>query len=182
MIQYDQPMPLVQLFCLVLYKDKNILLQVKKKLEETFSSICFEGNSHLFTATTYYHKEMGEPLYRLLIGFNGLYETRILAKAKLLCNQIESSFCSQENRQINLDIGYLDFFKIILASFKYRSNKLYLGNAIWGDWQLYFHEGKYQPFAWSFPDMPLPTLQQEWLDLRALFKTQTKQNKNAIIL
>ena len=41
---------------------------------------------------------------------------------------------------------------MVLASFKGRENKIYVGEGVWADLTLYYQGGRYHPLPWTFPD------------------------------
>ena len=75
----------------------------------------------LFDKTHYYDEEMGSPIYRHFLSFEKLIEPSEIAGAKIRTNDLESAFAveySSVQRPINLDPGYLEQSKIVLASTK----------------------------------------------------------------
>ena len=55
-------------------------------------------------------------------------------------------------RQVNLDPGYLDAAKLLLASTKDYSHRIYLSKGIYAEVTLYYQNGSYQPWPWTYPD------------------------------
>ena len=109
-----------------------------------------------------------------MISFEELVSPGFLADAKHLTHFLENELADDDSRKINIDIGYLDLFKFVLASFKSRSNKIYLGKNIWADMILYFESATYQPFIWSFPDFKNGKYNKDLISIRNRFKPQLK--------
>ena len=142
-------------------------------MTDRWGPIDFTGPDHVFDATDYYDTEMGSDLQRRLVGFERLVSPEILAEAKLECNQIELDLSVDDRRRVNLDIGYLDHNKIVLASLKPAGQKIYLTRGIYADLIARYRGGRYCPFEWTFPDFrdgrydpELTALRQRLLDQR----------------
>jgi hypothetical protein len=151
----------VKYFVAALWNDSRALSAACELLAQTFGSIDFQGTDHPFDSTSYYESEMGRDLKRRLITFADLRSPEQLAPAKLRCNQIEEELALSNSpahgrsgfqRTINLDVGYLDHNKIVLASAKGLGQKIYLSQGIYADLVARFGHGRYQPFEWTFPD------------------------------
>ncbi len=121
-------------------------------IKELWGEIDFMGEDHPFDITRYYEPEMGPGLTRRLIAFARLISPEKIREAKLICNELENRFARDGKRSVNLDIGYLDHNKIVLASAKGAGQKIYLGDGIWADLVGRYRAGRYQPFEWTFPD------------------------------
>jgi hypothetical protein len=75
-----------------------------------------------------------------------------LVGAKLACIELEKGCAVEGNRSINLDCGYIDHHKIVLASTKAAGHKIYLDSGIYADIAARYTNGSYEPLPWSFPD------------------------------
>jgi hypothetical protein len=119
---------------------------------------------------------MGARLLRRLVAFQHLLPLEAFVETKLICNKIENKLAGPTGRRANLDVGYLDHNKLVLASAKAAGQKIYLGLGIYGDLVGRYADGRYQPFDWTFPDFKdgrydteLATLRRVYLDqLRAI--------------
>ena len=174
MAQPEKPLP-VKYFIAVLFNEVEKLLKAKKELTARWGPVDFEGKDQAFDATDYYRPEMGEPLYRRLLAFEPLYPPTLIVSMKLECNEIESSFSLNGKRTVNLDAGYLDHNKVLLASAKEAGQKIYLDRGIYADLSGRYKAGKYRPFEWSFPDFKDGRYDEELLEIRKLYMRQVKK-------
>ena len=111
------------------------------------------GERVSFARTDYYEPEMGTELVRWFVAFGELMPAQRLLQLKQLTWELEQRHCVDGRRQVNLDPGYLDLFKVVLASFKCGPQKLYLGAGVWADPVLYYRDGAYHELPWTFPDL-----------------------------
>ncbi|HZZ77024.1 MAG TPA: DUF4416 family protein [Gemmataceae bacterium] len=142
----------VKFFVAVLWADAAVLPEARIRLAERFGPIDFEGPDHAFDLSDYYTPEMGPGLMRRLMAFEPLMSPEELAPGKLACIAIESALAGAAGRRVNLDVGYLDHNKLVLASIKAAGQKIYLSAGIYADLVARFAQGRYQPFPWTFPD------------------------------
>jgi len=55
-------------------------------------------------------------------------------------------------RVVNLDPGYVEPSKLVLASMKPFAHRIYLGKGVWGDLTLLWRKGRWRALEWTFPD------------------------------
>ncbi len=105
-----------------------------------------------FDQTHYYDREMGGGLRRRLALFLQLADPGALGSWKLWTNQLEERFSLGGRRLVNLDPGYLSRERLVLATGKNYSHRLYLQGGIYGEVTLMFHRGGWQILPWTYPD------------------------------
>ncbi|PIE32071.1 GTP-binding protein [candidate division KSB3 bacterium] len=174
MAQAQAPEPL-KYFIAILYRTSDALELGKRALSEEWGKIDFEGKDHLFDMTEYYKPEMGAPLFRRLVTFENLLLPTELVGMKLGCNQIEDRLAVSGHRIVNLDAGYLDHNKVVLASVKNFGHKIYLDRGIYADCVGLYKQGRYQPFDWTFPDFKDGRYDEELLTIRQRYLQQMRQ-------
>jgi hypothetical protein len=162
----------VKLFVAVLWAPSGPIQNAMEKLCFHWGEIDFVGADHPFDMTDYYEPEMGRDLRRRLVSFLRLMPPDGLSAAKHICNEIEDRLAGESGRLVNLDIGYLDHNKIVLASFKGAGQKIYLGDGVWADMIARYRKGKYRPFEWTFPDFRDGRYDQELLKIRQIYLRQ----------
>lgn len=144
-------------FCGVLCASVELLPEVKAHLEKAFGPVDSESETMLFDSTNYYEDEMGKHLVRKFYAFETLVEQDSLAGAKLATNALEKKFAGKMDvkRPVNLDPGLLLASKIILASCKDFSHRIYLGSGVYAEITLQYSSGRkgaWQTLPWTFPD------------------------------
>lgn len=127
-----------------------------------------------FTATDYYTPEMGPGLGRLLVSFLHLADPAQLANWKVFTNDIEAKFSLGDRRLVNLDPGYVAKERLILATGKNFSHRLYLDRGIFGDLTLIYGQGTWQALPWTFPDYAGTPLSDLLLLVRKKYLWQLK--------
>jgi hypothetical protein len=162
--------PTVKLFVLALTQPDVELSYVVQLLSEVFGSTDFVGSAHQFDCTDYYHDEMGPGLTRTLIAFTGPHQADSIVGAKLACIELEKGCAVDQKRTVNLDMGYLDHHKIVLASTKGAGHKIYLDGGIYADLAARYEGGTYQAMPWGFPDFKDGRYNLEFLQLRHLIR------------
>jgi hypothetical protein len=179
MAETHAPFP-VKYFIGVLFSDKELLLSSLVNLQNLWGNIDFQSQDYSFDVTDYYEPEMGASIYRRIVTFEKLYEPTLLVDMKLKCNDLENEIAIDSKRQVNLDAGYLDHNKIILASAKEAGQKVYLDKGIYADLAGRYKDGKYQPFEWSFPDFKDGRYDKELLLVRKIYLKQWKEHRDSL--
>ena len=165
----------VKLFAAVLWARDEALQKALRHMESSWSAIDYIGPDRPFDLTDYYEKEMGSDLRRRLISFHELFPPDRIGEAKHVANNIEYEL-ADGGRAVNIDVGYLDHNKIVLASFKGAGQKIYLGGGAWADLVARYRSGRYQPFEWTFPDFKDGRYDVELKEIRGIYRRQ-RQDK-----
>lgn len=164
----------VKLFAAILWSDAEALGASIRKLEDLWGPEDFVGPDRAFDVTDYYEREMGPGLQRRLVAFERLVAPESLRERKLEAAAIEGEFRGPRGRRVNIDVGYLDLRKVVLASGKAGPQKIYLGSGVWADMACRYSKGAFHPFEWSFPDFREGRYERELLLLRAAYKAQLR--------
>ncbi|HDN60035.1 MAG: DUF4416 family protein [Candidatus Marinimicrobia bacterium] len=167
----------IKLFVGCLYTSKENLASAIKELEKYFGIVDLESEDFPFDVTNYYEKEMGKSIKRKFFSFSKLFNPIYLLDAKLITNEVEKTFSIEGKRSVNLDVGYMDFDKVVLASAKYCIHKIYIGRGIYADMTLHYEKGQYYPYPWAFPDFKLDRYYRFFLKMREIYKKQMKERK-----
>jgi len=137
----------------VITSDEKLKEETGLILESRFGRIDLASGMYPFDLSDYYAEEMGERLTRQWFSFEVLRDASLLVDWKLFCAEIEGQFLdSRSNRRVNIDPGYMDFGKFVLASFKSAPDKIYIGSGVWAHTCLRYGSGRFTAPDHSFPD------------------------------
>ncbi|TWT41269.1 hypothetical protein RAS1_39630 [Phycisphaerae bacterium RAS1] len=170
----------VKLFAGLLGADVDLLRRARQLLSRRYGRVDLESDIWEFVSTDYYESEMGRGLKRWFIAFEPLLAPDRLAEVKLETNAIEAEIADAAMdphiiRPVNIDPGYLNLGKLILASVKDHAHRIYLGAGIYGEVTLRFTDGAWQAWPWTFPDYRLPEYHAFFDRLRARYREQREQ-------
>lgn len=126
-----------------------------------------------FDHTGYYEAELGAPLLRRVLGFERLLPLDGLRGFKLATNELERAHARADaTRRVNLDPGLLTLERLVLASGKNFTHRVYLGSGIWADLTLIYNKRQgWITLPWTFPDYATDDMKRRLTALRALYKT-----------
>lgn len=152
--------PKVKLICGMISARRELFDTAAECLARHFGPADVVSDVMDFDFTHYYDEKMGLPLYRKFIAFDALISPETLIDVKCLTNQLEREFATaakgQPARPINLDPGYIESSKLILASMKNFSHRIYLNRGVYAEVTLMYHKGEWCPLKWTFPDYASP--------------------------
>jgi len=92
-------------------------------------------------------------------------------------NTLEEAFTDKDpavKRPVNLDPGYLEQGKIILASTKNFYHRMYLARGIFGEVTMHYRNNAWEFFPWTYPDYKSAEYQAFFLELRAVYRRQLR--------
>jgi len=166
----------VKLFVGMLSSDIALFDEIKKLLKEIFGSVDLESPVWQWNHTDYYSEEMGTGLKRQFVFFQKLIEPESIAEIKLKTIELEKKYLNKKGgRRINLDPGYLDTAKVVLASTKDYSHRIYLGSGIYGEVTLTYSGSTYQILPYTYPDFRTPEYHDVFKKARRLYRKETGQ-------
>lgn len=127
-----------------------------------------------FDRTRYYEREMGGPLFRKFVAFEELMDRKILPEIKLETNAIEEQTRKDGNRTLNIDPGFICLERLVLATGKNYTHRIYLSQGIYADLTLVFHQKRFQPLPWTYPDYADPGVMDYFNAIREKYKDQLR--------
>ena len=149
------PQP-VKLLVGLLARDEAWLAAAEARLTAAFGAVDLASGLIPFDFTDYYAPEMGAGLMRKFITHNDFIAPGGLAAIKVATNAMETELAQELDaavaRPVNLDPGYLDGSKLVLATTKDRAHRIYLGRGIHAEVTLTWHRGAWRPTPWTYRD------------------------------
>lgn len=140
----------------ILASDQQCLTAAVEAIEANFGKTDFQSDVWPFDQTDYYRDQTGGHILRQFISIEKLVNPGKLAKIKLKTNKIEQRLAEQSAsdllRPVNLDPGIIEPSKLVLATTKNYSHRIYIGKKIFAEVTLIFDKGSWKPFDYTYPD------------------------------
>lgn len=165
---------LSMLFVGMLFGSKEHLHEAEKKLNESFGDTVLESPVMQWDYSGYYKKELGWHIQRKFIFFEKLINQDELRDIKVKTNAIETGLSTGGKRTVNLDPGYLTSAKVVLASTKDYSHRLYLGDGIFAEITLIYNGG-FQPHINTYRDYQDEKYIHLFEEAREIFKRRLRE-------
>jgi hypothetical protein len=155
MWELKEPKP-VKLITGILACDEQCLAAARSGLESTIGSIDLASDIWPFDQTTYYADEIGPQILRQFVSFARLIDPGELADIKHRTNALEQelarSLALPFPRPVNLDPGIIEPSKLVLATTKNYSHRIYIGKQMYAEVTLVFDKGGWRPLPHTYPD------------------------------
>jgi hypothetical protein len=121
---------------------------------------------------------MGGPLSRCLLSFEHLISPDELSAIKVETNSLEKKFAQKGKRGINIDPGYLTPERLVLATGKNYTHRIYLRDGVYADLTLIYQSGEFQPLPWTYLDYASEPLKGLLELIRKNYLLQRKKGTN----
>ena len=154
-----QPPPLAKLIVGTITAERTLFAPVARQLAARLGPIEIVSPWMAFDYTRYYAPEMGEPLFRRMLVFEGLIVQSELTAVKSTTYELEMQYGHGGRRRVNIDPGYLSLERLVLATYKNFSHRIYLGQSTYADLTLVYRKGGFQKLPWTFPDYAAAEMQ-----------------------
>jgi hypothetical protein len=155
MWELHDPRP-VKLIIGILAANEVALAAAVKAISKSFGVIDLTSDVWPFTQTDYYKDELGPNALRQFVSLEKLIDPGKLAKIKHTTNKLEQKLAHSLKlplpRPVNLDPGFIEPSKLILASTKNFSHRIYIGNKMYAEVTLMYEKGSWRHFEFTFPD------------------------------
>jgi hypothetical protein len=174
------PIP-AKLFTGMLSPEPALLDECAGLLSAAYGPIDHESGVMPWDTTDYYQDEMGSVIYRKFIFFKELIDPGALAAVKKITHGIEERYSlripSGIRRRVNLDPGYVTEAKVVLASTKDFSHRVYIGENIYAEVTLRYSskERGFTACDHTFFDFRTETYRLLFNRARDLLRKQLKQ-------
>jgi hypothetical protein len=155
MWELQRPKP-VKLMVGILAADPRCLDAARADILEAFGQADLVSPVYPFDLTGYYKEQAGPNILRQFVSMEHPIDPGHLAEIKHKANQLEKqlaeSLKTPFSRPVNLDPGYIEPSKLVLASTKNFAHRVYIGNGIWAEVTMTYVRGCWESFPFTFPD------------------------------
>jgi len=155
MWELKEPKP-VKLLVGILAADERCLAAARDGLAETLGTLDLTSEIWTFDQTDYYASQTGPRILRQFVSVAELIDPGDLAAIKHRTNALEqrlaASLALPFPRPVNLDPGLIEPSKLVLATTKNYSHRIYLGDKMYAEVTLVFDKGNWRPLPYTYPD------------------------------
>ncbi|MCF7855272.1 MAG: DUF4416 family protein [Candidatus Pacebacteria bacterium] len=175
MLELRYPPP-VKIMAGIFWNNKTSRATAIRLLEQKWGPPDFASEPAPFTYSNYYASEMGTDLIRQVFSFPTLAQPEHLADYKHLTNSMETTLTEKGQRTVNIDIGYLDYHRLVLASTKESYHRIYMGKGIWAELTLLYQNGGWVALPWTYPDFRQGIYDDTLRQARERYKEQIRKS------
>jgi hypothetical protein len=146
-----------------------------------YGPVDYQSDIVPWSNSDFYQEEMGPGILRKFIFFERLTDPGNLAAIKINTTRIEKSLAvragNRARRRINLDPGYVTEAKVVLATTKDYSHRLYIGKGIYAEVTLRYNnkDRSFTPFDHTYRDYCSETNRTMFNKARELLRTSLKR-------
>jgi hypothetical protein len=155
----NEPKP-VKLIVGIFAADADCLQKAVETVTQEFGTADFVSDVWPFDKTTYYKQETGENLLRQFVSIEKPIDPGDLANIKHTTNRLEQELAQQLKREVprpvNLDPGIIEPSKLVLATTKNFSHRIYIGNQMYAEVTLMYEKGAWASLPYTYPDYRQP--------------------------
>ena len=138
----------------VIYHDPEVFERAMALLIDEFGEtdgMC-EEFSFSKEFSSYYDGELGGEGMRRIYSFKKTVDPSRQAAIKIRTNEIENMFLGEGGRLINLDPGFINHGRLMLATTKNAGFRIPLADGIYTELTLFYARGGWHKFPWSYRD------------------------------
>lgn len=163
----------------VIYHEKEILDKALEILVSEFGEVEAVSEEFSFSEefSTYYDDEIGGEGFRRIYSFKETIDPSRQAEIKIRTNEIEAEFSKDGNRKINLDPGFINHGRLLLATTKATGFRIPLKDGIYTELTLFWARGGWQKLPWTYRDYQSERVQKFITEVRRTYLTQRRESK-----
>lgn len=163
----------------VIYHEKEILDRALEILTAEFGEIDDVSEEFSFSSefSTYYDDEIGGEGFRRIYSFKETVDPTRQADIKTRTNEIEAGFSVDGKRRINLDPGFINHGRLLLATTKATGFRIPLKDGIYTELTLYWARGGWQKLPWTYRDYQSERVQKFITKVRRNYLAERRASK-----
>ena len=159
--------PIVKRITGILFPNDELLEWSIDRLSEIWGAPELVSSPVPFDKTDYY-RDIAPELSRVFLCFPGMLNPEGLADWKHQAIEIEAQ-SRQPVRAVNIDPGYVDGARLVLASTKDHAHRIYLRDGIFAEVTMRYRFGGWKSFDYTFPDFASGVYDEFLLGARRLW-------------
>lgn len=162
----------------VIYNDAEIYEKAMEMLTREFGEIDGESERFSFSRefSDYYDEELGGEGQRVIFSFKNTVDPSRQAEIKQKTNEMERILSDGNgNRLINLDPGFINHGRLMLATTKKAGFRIPLSDGIYTELTLFWAKGAWHKLPWSYRDYQSERVQKFLTETRKKYLAERKE-------
>ena len=161
----------------VIYADEDILRRGIEMLTEAFGPIDGESVHFSFSKefSNYYDEELGGEGMRVILSFRDTVDPSRQAEIKLRTNEMEKILSAGVGRRINLDPGFINHGRLMLATTKKAGFRIPLSDGIYTELTLFYAKGEWHKLPWTYRDYQSQKVQAFITEVRSRYLAERRR-------
>ena len=162
----------------VIYHEKEILERAMEILTSEFGEVEAVSEEFSFSGefSTYYDDEIGGEGFRRIYSFKDTVDPSRQAAIKIRTNEIEAELSLDGRRRINLDPGFINHGRLLLATTKETGFRIPLKDGIYTELTLFWARGGWQKLPWTYRDYQSERVQKFITEVRRTYLADRRKN------
>jgi hypothetical protein len=169
--------PLVKPVVGILAASVELIEDACSAIAEILGEVEERTDAEPWAVSDYYGAEMGTEIWRCYASLGELAPADRLAAWKLESNRLEERWTAGGKRRVNVDPGYVDLLRLVLASTKDAGHRIYLGGGIFAEVTLRYENGAFRPWPQTYPDYAAPRAVEFFTRVRARCAAQLRERR-----
>ena len=162
----------------VIYNDEQVYNKALRMLIDEFGEIDGESERFSFSRefSDYYDDELGGEGQRVIFSFRETVDPSRQAEIKTKTNEMEKLLSDEcGNRLINLDPGFINHGRLMLATTKKAGFRIPLSDGIYTELTLFWAKGEWHKLPWSYRDYQSEKVQKFLTETRKRYLAERKE-------
>jgi hypothetical protein len=149
-----------------------LLAEARAALEADLAPIALASQPEEWAQSDYYRREMGDRIWRQYLALDTRMAPDELADLKRWTNGLEDRWRGPLGRSVNVDPGYLDLLRVVLASTKDAAHRVAIGPGIYAEATLRFVRGRFAAWPHTYPDFAAAAALDFFTQVRERFRAE----------
>ena len=160
----------------IIYSDEEAFSAAMRALVDKFGEVDDRCEEFSFSRefSTYYDKELGGEGRRIIFSFKEHIDASLQAEIKEFTNSLELSLSKDGDRRVNIDPGFLNHGRLLLATTKAAGFRIPLKRGIYTEMTLFFARGAFHSLPWTYRDYKSERVQKFLLRVRRRYLAERK--------
>ena len=165
----------------IIYNNPSAYERAIDMLVAEFGEIDAESERFSFSKefSGYYDDELGGEGMRVILSFKEPVDASRQAEIKEMTNEMERTLSEDGKRKINLDPGFINHGRLMLATTKNAGFRIPLKNGIYTELTLFWAKGAWHKLPWTYRDYQSEKVQKFITEVRKTYLEQRKKDRKA---